>query len=111
MNNTVVRLGTSLIIQINPEEYVDSLGLLDFEKLYGLLGDYDVITANELNPMNQTTYDYLLSGAKDMFFLSYEDIEQLKTTGKVSLQKQGVVEDFVDYSVSDHIDFLKWLNG
>lgn len=109
MENEVSFLGSNLIIQINKEEFIEDVtGHVLLEKLYGLLGDNDVITINEINPVDNEL-DYLLMDGEVVFFLDDQNIEELKYYGRTALINQGTLENHIDTSIPAHIDFLKWL--
>lgn len=109
MDNQVTLLGSNLVIQINKEEFIEEgTGYLLLEELYNLLGNYGIVTANEVNG-DTNNLTYLLMGGDTIFFLDRKNIKELKEFGKTVLINQGILENFIDTDLQSDLDFLEWL--
>lgn len=66
-----------------------------------LLGDYDVISAYEIQP------DYIVFDSI-VYKFTGNDNETLHTKGEVTLQKIGMLENLIDNNSHNDKTFLAW---
>lgn len=112
MTNNVWKNGSNLTLEIIPEDFIDFDGLFNYKKLEELLGEHDTIFCSELNTTNDPSWDYLMNGKDSIYFLTPEDIDNLKENGIASLIYQGSFNnDFFDPEEASHVSFFKWING
>jgi hypothetical protein len=89
----------------------DSYHLL-IEHINEALSDEDFAECNQINP-TMDRGDLWVSGGlmgvtAQVFFLGNREIIQLKENGKTTLQIGGGLEEYIDTSKENDIDFLKW---
>jgi hypothetical protein len=89
----------------------DSYHLL-IEHINEALSDEDFAECNQINPTmdrgNLWISGGLMGVTAQVFFLGNREIIQLKENGKTTLQQGGGLEEYIDTTKENDIDFLKW---
>lgn len=73
----------------------------NYGELFDFLGDSDIITASEIGQ------DIILM-ANHVYSFSVQDEFKLKRTGKISLNKECSLEDYIEMDNPEHLEFLQW---
>lgn len=73
-------------------------------ELFDFLGDFDIITANELGQ------DVIVM-SEIVFMFSNFDEGRLKRSSSVELEAVCSLQEFVDPKNFDHSEFLQWYNN
>lgn len=70
-------------------------------QLFDFLGDFDIITANELGQ------DVIVMSDIIFIFSSFDE-GRLKRDGIVELEAMSTLQEFIDLENPDHYEFLEW---
>jgi hypothetical protein len=75
----------------------------NYSELFDFLGDFDKVTASEIG-----ANVIVMSG--DIYFFTLKDESKLQKNSVVEIERQCLLEEFIDVSNQDHLDFFKWYN-
>lgn len=108
MNDKVIYSPEDRSLRLCIKPVFDNFGNFEIERVWELLGDSGVIEVAEI--YNGVGYNIALMDGDHVYFITGNNWEDLRLSGETVIDYQGQLEDFIDYSIPSHIEFLKWLN-
>lgn len=109
MNDRVIYSPEDKSLRLYIKPVFDNFGNFEVERVWEVLGDSGIIQADEIN--NGVGYNIALMDGDDVYFITADNFKDLQLSGETVIEYQGQLEDFIDYSIPSHIEFLKWLNN